>query len=81
VIVASRVARETSGTGYRRPGIAPWVVLVVVAIVSLWPMYWLYITAFTPTDNSIKTPPDLIPIHASLANFTRLFQQAKDYWR
>ncbi len=81
MIVASRVARETSGTGYRRPGIAPWVVLVVVAIVSLWPMYWLYITAFTPTDNSIKTPPDLIPIHASLANFTRLFQQAKDYWR
>jgi multiple sugar transport system permease protein len=50
-------------------------------IVALWPMYWLYITAFTPTLDTVKTPPDLIPIHASLSNFSRLFQQAKDYWR
>ncbi len=60
------VAREVSPSGLKRPGIGLWIVLIVVAIVSLWPMYWLYITAFTPTDNSIKTPPDLIPIHASL---------------
>ena len=58
-----------------------WIILIVVAIVALWPMYWLYITAFTPTQDTVKTPPDLIPIHASLANFSRLFQQAKDYWR
>lgn len=75
-------AREVVGTsaGARRPGIVPWFVLVVVAVIAMWPMYWLYITAFTPTDNSVKTPPDLIPIHASLDNFTRLFHQAKDYW-
>ena len=65
----------------KRPGILVWVVLVLVAIVALWPMYWLYITAFTPTANTVKTPPDLIPIHASLTNFSRLFTQAKDYWR
>lgn len=65
----------------KRPGILVWVVLVLVAIVALWPMYWLYITALTPTQDTVKTPPDLIPIHASLANFARLFTQAKDYWR
>lgn len=64
-----------------RANVWVWVALVAVAVVSLWPMYWLYVTAFTPTDNSIKTPPDLIPINASLANFQRLFTQAKDYWR
>jgi multiple sugar transport system permease protein len=81
--VARRVAREeeASPSGLKRPGILPWVILIVVAIVALWPMYWLYITAFTPTQDTVKTPPDLIPIHASLANFSRLFQQAKDYWR
>jgi multiple sugar transport system permease protein len=81
--VARRVAREevASPSGLKRPGILVWVVLIVVAIVALWPMYWLYITAFTPTLDTVKTPPDLIPIHASLANFSRLFQQAKDYWR
>jgi multiple sugar transport system permease protein len=81
--VARSVAREeeASSAGMKRPGILPWVILIVVAIVALWPMYWLYITAFTPTLDTVKTPPDLIPIHASLANFSRLFQQAKDYWR
>jgi len=81
--VARRVAREeeASPSGLKRPGILVWVVLIVVAIVALWPMYWLYITAFTPTLDTVKTPPDLIPIHASLANFSRLFPQAKDYWR
>ncbi len=79
--MARGVAREGSSSGVKRPGILVWVVLIVVAIVALWPMYWLYITAFTPTENSVRTPPDLIPIHASLANFTRLFTQAKDYWR
>lgn len=79
--MARRVAREESSSGVKRPGILVWVVLVLVAIVALWPMYWLYITALTPTQDTVKTPPDLIPIHASLANFARLFTQAKDYWR
>ncbi len=79
--MARSVAREESSSGGKRPGILVWIVLIVVAIVALWPMYWLYITAFTPTENTVKTPPDLIPIHASLANFSRLFTQAKDYWR
>lgn len=79
--MARRVAREGESSGVKRPGILVWVVLVLVAIVALWPMYWLYITALTPTQDTVKTPPDLIPIHASLANFARLFTQAKDYWR
>ncbi len=79
--MARSVAREGVSSGVKRPGILVWVVLIVVAIVALWPMYWLYITAFTPTENTVKTPPDLIPIHASLTNFARLFTQAKDYWR
>jgi len=79
--VARRGAREGSSAGVKRPGILVWVVLVLVAIVALWPMYWLYITALTPTQDTVKTPPDLIPIHASLANFSHLFTQAKDYWR
>lgn len=58
-----------------------WMVLIVTTIISLWPMYWLFVTALTPTTQTIKTPPDLIPIHASFENFTRLFRQARDYWR
>lgn len=77
--VAAVATRE--GAKRARVGVGQWVALIVVAIISLWPMYWLFVTAFTPTDNSIKTPPDLLPINASIANFQRLFTQAKDYWR
>ena len=58
-----------------------WIILILTTFISLWPMYWLFVTALTPTQETIKTPPDLIPIHASLANFERLFSQARDYWR
>jgi multiple sugar transport system permease protein len=79
--VAAPAIRAESSEAKRRHPILPWIVLIVVAIVALWPMYWLYITAFTPTQDTVKTPPDLIPIHASISNFSRLFHQAKDYWR
>ena len=58
-----------------------WTVLAVTTVISLYPLYGMYVTALTPTFDTIKTPPDLIPIHASLENFQRLIQKAKDYPR
>jgi len=81
--MATSVVKLASNSNPRprlRPGkIVMWVALIVTAFIALWPMYWLLVTALTPTENSIKTPPDLIPIHASLSNFERLFARAKDY--
>src|SRR5690348_15722275 len=68
--------------GGRRYGlIIAWAVLIVTTIISLGPMYWLFVESLTPTTFTINTPPDLIPIHASLSNFAKLFRQAKDYPR
>ncbi len=80
VSAAPRLVERTPRrwTGRR---ILAWSVLIITTIISLWPMYWLFVTAVTPTQDTIKTPPDLIPIHASLDNFRRLFTQARDYWR
>jgi multiple sugar transport system permease protein len=58
-----------------------WVVLILTTLISLWPMYWLFVTALTPTEFTIKTPPDIIPLHASFDNFARLFMRARNYWR
>src|SRR5689334_8508201 len=57
-----------------------WLALIVTTIISLFPFYWLLMTAFTPTESSIKIPPDILPVHASLANFERLFRQAPSVW-
>jgi multiple sugar transport system permease protein len=55
-------------------------VLAVTTGISLFPLYWLLLTAFTPTESSIKLPPDLIPLNASLVNFERLFSRAPQVW-
>ncbi len=75
-------ARPTSFKLARWRRINPllWFVLIGTAIISLWPMYWLFVTALTPTLYAIKTPPDIIPLHASLSNIQRLFSEAGDYW-
>jgi multiple sugar transport system permease protein len=57
-----------------------WLTLLVTTFISLWPMYWLFMTALTPTQETIKIPPDILPIHASTSNFERLFAHARDYW-
>ena len=57
-----------------------WIALVVTAAISLWPLYWLFVSAVTPTLFVLKTPPDLIPFHFSLSNFQRLLSQATYYW-
>jgi multiple sugar transport system permease protein len=57
-----------------------WLALIVTTIISLFPFYWLLMTAFTPTESSIKIPPDILPVHASLVNFERLFRQAPSVW-
>ena len=74
-----RVVTDEATHRHRRPPLLPWVLLIVMAVISLFPMYWLYVQALTPTLSSPKTPPDLIPIHAALDNFVRLLQRAKDY--
>lgn len=46
------------------------IVLTLVAIVSLFPLYWLFNTALTPATSTVKLPPDIIPVNATLKNFT-----------
>jgi multiple sugar transport system permease protein len=58
-----------------------WLVLAITTVISIYPLYGMYITALTPTFDTVKTPPDLIPIHASLENFQRLLVKARDYPR
>ncbi len=64
---------------WRRVNPLVWIALIVTAVISLWPMYWLFVTALTPTDFAVKIPPDVFPSHASIDNFQRLFASASDY--
>lgn len=65
--------------GFKVGRISVWVVLIVTTLISLYPLYGMYVTALTPTFDTVKTPPDILPIHASPENFTRLLVKARDY--
>jgi multiple sugar transport system permease protein len=50
-----------------------YILLTLAGILSLFPLYWLFVTSFTPTQFVIKVPPDLIPQTLSPQNYQRLF--------
>ena len=58
------------------PQVIIMLLLAVVAIVSLFPLYWLFNTALTPATSTVKLPPDLIPVNATLNNFVEIVQKS-----
>ncbi|MBM3135513.1 MAG: carbohydrate ABC transporter permease [Chloroflexi bacterium] len=59
----------------RLPRIIVYALLTLVAIVSLFPLYWLFNTAFTPATSTVKLPPDIIPVNATINNFVEITQR------
>ncbi len=52
------------------------ILLTVVAIISLFPLYWLFNTALTPASATVKLPPDLIPVNLTFSNFVDVIQKS-----
>lgn len=51
-------------------------VLIIWALVSLVPIYWMFVTAFEGQGNIIELPPHWFPYPATLDNFATLFQNS-----
>jgi multiple sugar transport system permease protein len=58
----------------RLPNLLVMLLLTVVAIISLFPLYWLFATALTPASATVKLPPELIPSQPTLENFRNIIQ-------
>jgi len=50
-----------------------YVLLTVAGILSLFPLYWLFVTSLSPQQFIIKVPPDLLPRSLTFQNYQRLF--------
>ena len=75
-VVVPATGEPRGGGRRRRHDLRALVVLIPVAIIALFPLYWMVTTALTPSGAAIKVPPTLIPSEPTLDNFVRLFQQA-----
>ncbi len=58
----------------RLPNLLILLLLTAVAIVSLFPLYWLFATAITPASATVKLPPELIPSEPTLENFRNIIK-------
>jgi len=48
--------------------------LTMVAVISLFPLYWLFITAITPASSTVQMPPQLIPKNPTLENIAEIIR-------
>jgi N,N'-diacetylchitobiose transport system permease protein len=57
---------------------------VIVAVVTLFPIFYMVSTALKPSDEILTLTPHLIPYHPTLANFGNLFSRSSpvpySYW-
>jgi len=51
------------------------IILSVLAVLNLFPMYWMLQTSLTPEDEIMTIPPTLTPSHLTLENYLKLFQE------
>ncbi len=76
--VASIHARPSAATLQRAQArfwrVVTYVALTVVALISLFPLYWLFNTALIPGSSTVKMPPDIIPANATLSNFADMMR-------
>ncbi|GAA4208666.1 carbohydrate ABC transporter permease [Actinocatenispora rupis] len=71
--IARRAARRR-GRGGRIGAVAA---VVVIGCFGLLPVYWLVVTAFSPTGDVFAFPPRLVPAHLTLAHFDSLLHTPK----
>ncbi len=60
--------------------IITYVVLLVVAVIILFPFFWMISTAFKPNTDIIKRPPIFLPTKPTLIHFQKVFAQVQ-YFR
>jgi multiple sugar transport system permease protein len=66
-----------------RPRWAMWVALVVIALFTFLPLYWLLATSLTPNDQVFAYPPRLFPAQITFTHYQAVFSNPKifEYFR
>src|SRR5438552_17417665 len=50
------------------------VLVIVAAVLSLFPLYWLCLSSLSPTQYVVRVPPEVVPRELTVANYQRLFE-------
>ena len=64
----ARAARKTRAAGLNAAG-------VLVALLTLFPIFWMVSTAFKPSQEIYSLTPRLLPSHPTLGNFSAVMRR------
>jgi cellobiose transport system permease protein len=72
--------RDRAGGGRRRPGFLQggpitYVILAIVAVISIFPIYWTIVAASTSNSDIAQVPPPLLPGGNLVSNFHKALTQ------
>ena len=59
----------------RAANIVTYLILLVVALIILFPFFWMISTAFKPNTDIIKRPPIFLPTEPTLKHFQKVFAE------
>jgi multiple sugar transport system permease protein len=51
-----------------------WILTIIVAVIILFPIYWIFISSITPSNELFKTPIDFTPNHPTLESYIFLIK-------
>ena len=61
--------------------IPAYIFLIIMAFLSVFPFYWMFITAFKFYNEAIQTPPTLWPKNFTFSNFTNIWAMEVNFSR
>ncbi|HZB96103.1 MAG TPA: carbohydrate ABC transporter permease [Herpetosiphonaceae bacterium] len=86
-ITSQPVARQRKARGSEREqglglvgGTITYIVLTAMALISVFPFWWMIVASTRRSETILTTPPPLIPGSALMTNYNEMFQQI-NFWR
>lgn len=58
---------------------AVYAVLILYAVITIAPLYWVFSTAFKPESEAYRYPPTLVPMQPTLDNFVTIFTESRTF--
>ena len=76
---ASQKARPRRRRSARRGSRGKTVIGIVLTAIMLFPVYWMINVSLTPTSRMRKSPPDLVPTHATFDGYRTVLHEQLPY--
>jgi multiple sugar transport system permease protein len=72
-VAARPLARRRRSRRRRATSWVRYAVIIIVCVVALFPVYWMVLSTFQPSQDSLTYPPDLLPHGIQFSTLTSLF--------